>query len=86
MNTPIIFLIGYFLGAAMGGADAGKQAYDQLLEMPEELWEGHPEYGTKTKEEIALGLARNNGIMTAAVSVGLSKLIPSSMFIEKKHL
>ncbi|GAI38643.1 unnamed protein product, partial [marine sediment metagenome] len=72
-------------GAVMQGADAGSQAYDQLMELPDEIWNQDPDIssGSTTKEQRALDLSRNAAIASGISSVGLN-MIPGARIFEKQ--
>lgn len=78
-------------GAAMQGADSGKQAYEQLMSLPEEVWQQNDRYQSMVsdgldpelaKQSIANGLAQNSAIASGIASVGLN-LIPGARMLEK---
>ena len=78
-------------GAAMHGADVGSQAFDQLMELPDELWLANPDIQTEVdngrpleevKHSMALMLSREAGI-AAAVTSGALNLLPGARILEK---
>jgi hypothetical protein len=81
-------------GAVMQGSDSGSQAYDQLMALPDKVWQDNPEYQqilatqvTKdpdaAKRQIAAELAREAAVQSAAAS-GALNLIPGARILEKQ--
>jgi hypothetical protein len=78
-------------GAIMQGSDAGVSAYDQLMELPDELWDMHlgPDYVSlpyeerqKAKHEKAMSLSRNAATASGIASVGLN-MMPGARNLER---
>lgn len=79
-------------GSAMQGADAGSQAYEQLMAVPQEVWDTNQdlirrvksgEKKNEAKEAIALELSQNAAIASGVTSVGLN-MIPGARALEKQ--
>ena len=75
----------------MQGADAGSQAYEQLMAIPDEVWETNDRFIQLTKDgypsgdakrEIATSLSRNAAIASGVISVG-TNLLPGARILEK---
>lgn len=78
-------------GAAMQGADASSQAYDQLMRLDDEIWESHGRYQMMVadgvdpevaKHSIAMEASRDVFVQSAIVS-GVTNFIPGAMKIEE---
>lgn len=78
-------------GAAMQGSDAGSQAYEQLSDIPQEVWEQNEAYQSlvadgvgprMAKHQVALGLSQNAAIASGVVSVG-TNMLPGARYLEK---
>lgn len=79
-------------GMALNAADVSSDAYDGLLELPDELWEENKEYNdrvsdgedpTEVKEKIALRYARGAAAGASLITLG-TQFIPGARAIEKK--
>ena len=78
-------------GAAMAGGDAGSGAYDQLMQIPDELWNKRAGFTDRAKEigaeeakkEIALDLSQDAAISAAITSGALNYMIPGARNLEK---
>ena len=78
-------------GAGMAGADAGKSAYDQILEIPDDYWAGNEEFNRlsekvgaeQAKKDIALDLSQDAAITAAITSGALNYLIPGAGKLEE---
>jgi hypothetical protein len=77
-------------GAAMQTGDVVGGAYDDLMSMPEEMWQQNPEYvqlasekGSElAKEELSLEYSRDIAPVVAGVSVG-AQFVPGGRAIDK---
>lgn len=77
-------------GAALQGADAGGDTYDEIMKLPDAVWEKNDEYQTlrqeigeeAAKEEIALNLSRISGAGSAAISL-LANTLPGSRIFDR---
>lgn len=71
-------------GGAMQGSDAGGQAYDQLMELPDDVWLANPDVQARingnmdllpqVKREMARELAADSAIASGIISVGINSL------------
>lgn len=80
-------------GAAMQGADAGSQAYDQLISLPQDIWDQNEEFRSavesgvdpeEAKNDIAIRYARGTGASSAATSALLNYIIPGAAKLERR--
>lgn len=77
-------------GAAMQGSDAGSQAYDQLMSLPDRLWNENEEYRSllpsvgqeEAKRRVATDLSRNAAFTSGLASAALNYLIPGAKNLE----
>lgn len=78
-------------GAAMQGGDVGANTYEELIKLPEPVWEQNPEYlqlkdelgnAEAAKEQIALSYGRKASAIAGTLSIG-SQFIPGGATIEK---
>lgn len=78
-------------GAGMQGADAGSQAYDQLMALPDEVWSANDRFQAlvsdgldvnMAKQSIATDLSQDAAIASGIASVGLN-LLPGARVLEK---
>lgn len=77
-------------GATLQGADVGGQAYEQLMTLPQEVWEKNEDYQSlvselgieEAKKELALDYSRKAALASSAISVG-SQFVPGGKTIEK---
>ena len=83
--------VGIGAGAALQGADVGGDAYEELLKLPDALWEQSGDYQAlraelgddkAAKEGVALGLARQAGTDGSVASV-LTNLLPFARTFER---
>lgn len=77
------------VNAGLTGADVGSQVYEDLLALPEELWQQNPEYlsrsaemgGAEARRSIALDRARAAAAVSAVTS-GVAQRLPGAKAIE----
>lgn len=78
-------------GAVMQGADAGSQAYDQLMAIPDEVWAENSNYrqmvgdgvdSALAKQKISHGLSQDAAIASGIISVG-TNMLPGARNLEK---
>lgn len=83
--------VGVGVGAVMQGGDVGANTYDDLIALPEPIWEQNPEYlqlkdelgnAEAAKEQIALSYGRKASAIAGTLSIG-SQFIPGGATIEK---
>ena len=83
---------GVATGAAMHGSESGASAYDELMQLPDELWEGNDELQAlmndgldydSAKQALAERYARNAAGQAGAVSV-LTNAIPGARILERR--
>lgn len=83
--------VGVGVGATMQGGDVGANTYEELLNLPEPIWEKNAEYlqlkdllgnADEAKEKIALSYGRKASAIAGALSVG-TQFIPGGRTIEK---
>lgn len=77
-------------GAGLQGADVGSDAYDEILKLPEKLWEQNSEYqllraelgDQEAKNRVALDLAQRAGA-EGGVASALTNLLPFARTFER---
>ncbi len=78
-------------GGAMHGSDVGSAAYENLLNLPQEVWDLNEKYQDKlaqnidaltAKQEISLDLSRDSALAAGILSMGLN-MIPGAAKLEK---
>lgn len=75
-------------GAVMQGTDAGSEAYDKLMALPEEIWDQDGEIQNaddreQAKKDKALRLSQDAAIASGIVSAGLN-MLPGARMLEKQ--
>lgn len=77
--------------SAIHGADPAGESYDNLMKLPDEIWQQNPEFnelaeeiGTEeAKQQLSLESARAAGALAAGLSLATQKLIPGGARLDE---